>query len=75
MRAEAKIEHSAIDAATKAIQNDINTKLQVGQYIKDLVNQLRTNTEATNRMNNTMQKNGVNNSQSVNNNSSTAVFN
>lgn len=75
MRAEAKIEHSSIDAATKAIQNEINTKLQVGQYIKDLVNQLRTNTEATNRMNNTMQKNGVNNSQSINNNSSTAVFN
>lgn len=75
MRAEAKIEHSAIDAATKAIQNEINTKLQVGQYIKDLVNQLRTNTEATNRMNNTMQKNSVNSSQSINNNSSTAVFN
>lgn len=74
-KVEAKIEHSAIDAATKAIQDDINTKLQVGQYMKDLVNQLKTNTEATNRMNNTMQKNSSNNTQSVNNVSSTAVFN
>lgn len=65
-----------IEGATKAIQNETNATIQVGAIMKDLSSQIKSNTEATNRMNNTMLKNNNNTTNNIQNNgNATAVFN
>ena len=65
--------HGGVDLLANAKQQEINSSLQVAKHVGDLINQLRKNTEATNKMNSTLQKNHST-PTTVTNVSSSAVF-